>query len=94
MSATSPPPPTSIASAASPSKSAKRSAARRALASALSLVALGLGLEACADNQDASRKCAQQGVSTGEACKACCKREGASGYTYIDDRCACVGDRK
>jgi Flp pilus assembly protein CpaB len=78
----------------SPANGTRRSAARGVLALALSLGALALALGACADNQDASRRCAQQGVSTGEACKACCKREGASGYTYIDDRCACVGDRK
>lgn len=72
----------------------KAAHARRALAAVFVAALVTLGLGACADNQDASRRCAQKGVATGEECKACCAREGANGYTYIDDRCACVGDRK
>lgn len=60
------------------------------------IVALAIaivGIAACGKNEAATEKC--KASADGTACEACCKANGANGYTFTGaGSCGCLGGGK
>jgi hypothetical protein len=59
------------------------------LLAAVSLLAGAL--LACKNDEAATKACRTSGKASAQACRDCCKLQGAKGHKYVGGQCTCLG---
>jgi hypothetical protein len=54
------------------------------------MLVVALLLLGCSKNEAASQAC-KGATADSDTCNNCCKANGASGYTYVNGQCGCLG---